>query len=164
MRPLVAVLAFLVALPMIVAPTAAGAQSVGSYLAMRIDESELPLADRVTDGDGTTYLVQFERMVLSLRAGNKFRAAVRFKRSLTTADARAGGRNAPVQSMTVTGRYEVTGRAIRFIADSTSETKGVTMLDGTIDGAQRISLPFDYRNGATQRRRVLRLQFRSDIL
>ena len=160
MRTLVAAFACLVALP-----TIARAQNVGSYLAVRIDASELPLADRVTDSDGTTYLVQFERMVLSLRAGNKFRAAVRFKRSLTTGDTRAGGgRAAPVQSMTVTGRYEVTGKSIRFIADSTSETKGVTMLDGTIDGAQRISLPFDYRNGATQRRRVLRLQFRSDIL
>jgi hypothetical protein len=145
-------------------PATAHAQAVGSYLALRIDESPLPLADRVTDTDGTTYLVEFERMVVSLRAGNKFRASVRFKRSLTTSDARAGTRNAPIQSMTVTGRYEVTGQEIRFIADSTSETKGVSMLNGTIEGPQRISLPFDYRNGAVQRRRVLRLQFRNDIL
>ncbi|MCE9600979.1 MAG: hypothetical protein K8S21_02035 [Gemmatimonadetes bacterium] len=145
-------------------PAAAHAQAVGSYLALRIDESPLPLADRVTDTDGTTYLVEFERMVLSLRSGNKFRAAVRFKRSLSTSDSRAGSRTAPIQSMTVTGRYEVTGKEIRFIADSTSDTRGVRMLNGTIDGAQRLSLPFDYRNGAVQRRRVLRLQFRNDIL
>lgn len=145
-------------------PATAHAQAVGSYLALKIDESPLPLADRVTDTDGTTYLVEFERMVVSLRGGNKFRASVRFKRSLTTSDARIGTRNAPIQSMTVTGRYEVTGKEIRFIADSTSETKGVSMLNGTIEGPQRISLPFDYRNGAAQRRRVLRLQFRSDIL
>lgn len=145
-------------------PAPARAQAVGSYLALTIDDAPLPLADRVSDADGTTYLVEFERMVLSLRAGNKFRAAVRFKRSLTTSDSRAGGRSAPIQSMTVTGRYEVTGREIRFIADSTSQTKGMRMLNGTIDGPLRLSLPFDYRNGAVQRRRVLRLQLRTDIL
>lgn len=144
-------------------PATAPAQVVGSYLALRIDDAPLPLADRVTDTDGTTYVVEFERLVLSLRAGNKFRAAVRFKRSLTTADSRTGGRSAPIQSMTVTGRYEVTGKEIRFIADSSSDTEGVKMLNGTIDGPQRLSLPFDYRNGAVQRRRVLRLQFRNDI-
>ena len=161
MRLRLAVLPFALALAL---PATVRAQAVGSYLALKIDESPLPLADRVTDTDGTTYLVEFERMVVSLRAGNKFRASVRFKRSLTTSDARAGTRNAPIQSMTVTGRYEVTGKEIRFIADSTSETKGVSMLNGTIEGPQRISLPFDYRNGAVQRRRVLRLQFRNDIL
>lgn len=161
MRLRLAVLPLALALAL---PATVRAQAVGSYLALKIDESPLPLADRVTDTDGTTYLVEFERMVVSLRAGNKFRASVRFKRSLTTSDARAGTRNAPIQSMTVTGRYEVTGKEIRFIADSTSETKGVSMLNGTIEGPQRISLPFDYRNGAVQRRRVLRLQFRNDIL
>lgn len=161
MRLRLAVLPLALALAL---PATVRAQAVGSYLALKIDESPLPLADRVTDLDGTTYLVEFERMVVSLRAGNKFRASVRFKRSLTTSDARTGTRNAPIQSMTVTGRYEVTGKEIRFIADSTSETKGVSMLNGTIEGPQRISLPFDYRNGAVQRRRVLRLQFRSDIL
>lgn len=145
-------------------PATAPAQAVGSYLALKIDDAPLPLADRVTDTDGTTYVVEFERMVLSLRAGNKFRAAVRFRRSLTTADTRTGSRAAPIQSMTVTGRYEVTGTEIRFIADSSSDTKGVKMLNGSIDGPQRLSLPFDYRNGAVQRRRVLRLQFRNDIL
>ncbi len=146
------------------AAPAARAQQPGSYLATRIDQSVLPLADRVTDTDGTTYLVQFERMVLSLRSGNRFRAAVRFRRTLTTADARAQARQAPIQSMTVTGRYEIDGTAIRFIADSTSEMKGVRMLDGTVQGDQRISVPFDYRNGAVQRKRVLQLQFREDIL
>lgn len=143
-------------------PLQAQAQQVGSYLAMRIDQSPLPLSDRVTDDDGTTYLVEFERMVLSLRSGNRFRAAVRFKRTLSAQGARS--REAPIQSMTVTGRYEVTGTTIRFVADSTGELKGVRMLDGTIEGPQRISVPFDYRNGAVQRQRVLRLQFRGDIL
>ncbi len=143
-------------------PLQARAQQVGSYLAMRIDQSPLPLSDRVTDDDGTTYLVEFERMVLSLRSGNRFRAAVRFKRTLSAQGTRS--REAPIQSMTVTGRYEVTGTTIRFVADSSGELKGVKMLDGTVEGPQRISVPFDYRNGAVQRQRVLRLQFRGDIL
>ena len=140
------------------------AQQPGSYLAMRIDQSALPLADRVTDNDGTTYLVEFERLVLSLRSGNRFRAAVRFKRTLTSNDPRAQSRTAPVQSMTVTGRYEITGTTIRFIADSSSQTRGVKMLDGTVDSPQRISVPFDYRNGSVERKRVLTLQYRADIL
>ncbi len=164
MRLALAAVVLTLAVPTLAVPATTHAQAVGSYLALKIDDAPLPLADRVTDTDGTTYLVEFERMVLSLRAGNKFRAAVRFKRSLTTADTRAGGRSAPIQSMTVTGRYEVTGKEIRFIADSSSDTKGVKMLNGTIDGPQRLSLPFDYRNGAAQRRRVLRLHFRNDIL
>lgn len=143
-------------------PLQARAQQVGSYLAMRIDQAPLPLSDRVTDDDGTTYLVEFERMVLSLRSGNRFRAAVRFKRTLSAQGTRS--REAPIQSMTVTGRYEVTGTTIRFVADSSGELKGVKMLDGTVEGPQRISVPFDYRNGAVQRQRVLRLQFRGDIL
>ncbi|MBK7906280.1 MAG: hypothetical protein IPJ78_06930 [Gemmatimonadetes bacterium] len=143
-------------------PRAAQAQRAGSYLAMRIDNAPLPLADRVTDDDGTTYLVEFERLVLSLRSGNRFRAAVRFKRTLSTSGARS--RQAPIQSMTVTGRYEVTGTSIRFLADSSSEMRGVRMLDGTVEGPQRISVPFDYRNGAVERKRVLKLEFRGDIL
>ena len=143
-------------------PRAALAQRAGSYLAMRIDNAPLPLADRVTDDDGTTYLVEFERLVLSLRSGNRFRAAVRFKRTLSTSGARS--RQAPIQSMTVTGRYEVTGTSIRFLADSSSEMRGVRMLDGTVEGPQRISVPFDYRNGAVERKRVLKLEFRGDIL
>ena len=143
-------------------PRAARAQRAGSYLAMRIDNAPLPLADRVTDDDGTTYLVEFERLVLSLRSGNRFRAAVRFKRTLSTSGARS--RQAPIQSMTVTGRDEVTGTSIRFLADSSSEMRGVRRLDGTVEGPQRISVPFDYRNGAVERKRVLKLEFRGDIL
>lgn len=158
-RPALLLLALL---SLAIVPRAALAQRAGSYLAMRIDNAPLPLADRVTDDDGTTYLVEFERLVLSLRSGNRFRAAVRFKRTLSTSGARS--RQAPIQSMTVTGRYEVTGTSIRFLADSSSEMRGVRMLDGTVEGPQRISVPFDYRNGAVERKRVLKLEFRGDIL
>jgi hypothetical protein len=145
-------------------PTAAPAQSAGAYLAMKIDSAALPLADRVTDDEGTTYLVEFDRLVLSLRSGNRFRASIQFRRTMVSGDRRAQGRQAPLQTMSVTGRYVVVGTEIRFDPDSTGEGKGLRMLAGTIDGPRRITLPFDYRNGALERRRVLELHRRDDIL
>lgn len=144
----------------------AAAQATGSYLALRIDQSPLPLADRVTDTDGTTYLIEFDRMVLSLRAESRFRAIVRFRRTLTSAagQARGGGRAAPLQTMTVTGRYTVTGTAIRFTPDASDETRGLRILDGRIESRTRIAVPFDYRNGRVTRNRTLRLELRTDIL
>lgn len=147
-------------------PRAAIAQATGSYLALKIDQSPLPLADRVTDGDGTTYLIEFDRLVLSLRAENRFRAIVRFRRTLTSAAGRSrgGGRPAPLQTMTVTGRYEVTDRAIRFTPDTSEQTRGLRILDGTIESRTRIAVPFDYRNGRVTRNRTLRLELRPNIL
>lgn len=144
----------------------AAAQATGSYLALRIDQSPLPLADRVTDTDSTTYLIEFDRMVLSLRAESRFRAIVRFRRTLTSAagQARGGGRAAPLQTMTVTGRYTVTGTAIRFTPDASDETRGLRILDGRIESRTRIAVPFDYRNGRVTRNRTLRLELRTDIL
>lgn len=144
----------------------AAAQATGSYLALRIDQSPLPLADRVTDTDGTTYLIEFDRMVLSLRAESRFRAIVRFRRTLTSAagQARGSGRAAPLQTMTVTGRYTVTGTAIRFTPDTSDETRGLRILDGRIESRTRIAVPFDYRNGRVTRNRTLRLELRTDIL
>ncbi len=147
-------------------PLDASAQATGSYLALKIDQSPLPLADRVTDGDGTTYLIEFDRMVLSLRSESRFRAIVRFRRTLTSAagQARGGGRGAPLQTMTVTGRYAVTGNAIRFVPDASDATRGLRILDGTIESRTRIAVPFDYRNGRVTRNRMLRLERRTDIL
>jgi hypothetical protein len=153
---------FLVAAPAAARP--ARAQDAGAYLAMRIDSAALPLSDRVTDDEGTTYLVEFDRLVLSLRSGNRFRASVRFRRTMVSSDRRAQGRQAPLQSLSVTGRYEVVGSEIRFDPDSTGDGKGLRMLAGTILGPRRITVPFDYRNGAVQRRRVLELHRRDDIL
>ena len=158
------VVAILASALMVARPAAA--QATGSYLALRIDQSPLPLADRVTDTDGTTYLIEFDRMVLSLRAESRFRAIVRFRRTLTSAagQARGGGRAAPLQTMTVTGRYAVTGTTIRFTPDASEETRGLRILDGRIESRTRIAVPFDYRNGRVTRNRTLRLELRTDIL
>lgn len=141
----------------------AAAQANGAYLAMRIDSSALPLADRVTDDEGTTYLVEFDQLVLSLRSANRFRASIRFRRTMVSSDRRAQVRQAPLQTMSVSGRYEIVGSEIRFDPDSTGDGKGLRMLAGSIDGPRRITVPFDYRNGAVQRRRVLELHRRDDI-
>jgi hypothetical protein len=144
--------------------TPAAQAEAGAYLAMRIDSAALPLSDRVTDDEGTTYLVQFDRLVLSLRSGNRFRASIQFRRTMVSSDRRAQLRQAPLQTMSVTGLYEIVGTEIRFDPDSTGDGKGLKMLSGTIVGPRRITLPFDYRNGAMQRRRLLELHRRDDIL
>lgn len=142
------------------------AQTMGAYRADRIDQSPLPMTDRVTDAQGTTYLVEFDRLVLSLRSGSRFRAEVRFRRTLTSTggSTRGNTRTAPVQSMTVTGTFAVTGSAIRFTPDPSADTQGLQMLDGTVESSGRIAVPFDYRNGAIARRRTLRLIHAPNIL
>jgi len=151
--------------PALLAASAPGAaaQAIGSYLATRIDSAPPPLADRVTDEDGTTYLVQFERLVVSLRSGNRFRASVRFRRTLISSDRRAQAREVPIQTMTVSGTYAVVAGEIIFTPDTAGDAKGLRMLAGRVERTDRISVPFAYRNGAVQRRRVLELVRRDDI-
>lgn len=159
-------LVIMMALFPIVCPVALPAQTMGAYLADRIDQAPLPMTDRVTDPQGTTYLVEFERLVLSLRSGNRFRAVVRFRRTLTSVggSTRSLARSTPVQSMTVNGTFAVTGSAIRFTPDPSADTQGLQMLDGTVESSGRIAVPFDYRNGAVSRRRILRLRHAPNIL
>lgn len=154
------------ALTLALLPVALPAQTLGAYLADRIDQAPLPMTDRVTDPQGTTYLVEFERLVLSLRNGNRFRAVVRFRRTLTSVggSTRTLARSTPVQSMTVNGTFAVVGRAIRFTPDPSADTQGLQMLDGTVESSGRIAVPFDYRNGAVSRRRILRLTHAPNIL
>lgn len=150
----------------LVAPRALPAQPLGAYLADRIDQSPLPMSDRVTDPQGTTHLVEFDRLVLTLRSGNRFRAIVRFRRTLTasTGTARRGGRATPLQSTTVNGTFAIEGNAIRFTPDPSADTQGLQMLDGLVESGGRIAVPFDYRNGAITRRRTLRLRHAPNIL
>ncbi|NJN84342.1 MAG: hypothetical protein HC802_20065 [Caldilineaceae bacterium] len=89
---------------------------------------------------------------------------MRFRRTLIAADPRAQARSAPIQSFTVSGTYAVTAGEIQFTPDSTGEGKGMRMLAGRVAGRDRITVPFTYRNGTVQRRRVLELVRRDDIL
>lgn len=128
----------------------------GTFVASRIDREALPLKDQVVDDDGTLYLIEFDRLVLALRADNTFRASVRYRRTLFSSDLRSRGRPTPLQNMTVTGTFDVSAdNQIRFTPDPTQENRGLRMLAGTVKGARELEVPFQYRNGTQQRNRVL---------
>lgn len=137
---------------------------VGTFLATRIDREALPLTDQVVDEDGTLYLIEFDRLVLSLRADRSFRASVRYRRTLFAKDPRGRGRGTPLQTMTVTGTYAVEAGAIRFTPDPSEETRGLRMLAGRVRSARELEVPFHYRNGTQARDRVLTMSRRDDIL
>lgn len=140
------------------------ARLAGTFAASRIDREPLPLQDRVEDEDGTEYLIEFDRLFLSLRADQRFRASVRYRRTLFAADPRGRDRRTPLQSLTVTGTYTLAGDSIRFTPDPSDETRGLRMLAGSVRSARELVIPFRYRNGTQQRDRTLTLQRRDDIL
>lgn len=133
-------------------------------MATRIDREQLPLKDEVVDEEGTLYLIEFDRLVLSLRDDATFRASVRFRRTLFAKDPRGRSRPTPLQNMTVTGTYVVQNGEIRFTPDASDETKGLRMLAGTVRSAAELEIPFHYRNGTRDRDRVLVMARRDDIL
>ena len=138
---------------------------VGTFMATRIDRDTLPLQDRVVDEDGTLYLIEFDRLVIALNDDLSFRASVRYRRTLFTAAPRGRGRTTPLQTMTVTGTYDVNGKGeIRFTPDESNETKGLRMMAGTVRSARELSIPFHYRNGTQERDRTLTLTRRDNIL
>lgn len=130
-------------------PTGPG---LASYVAVSVNGGKLPSTDQVSDADGARYLVEFDELVLALRANNQFRASLRYRQSLAV-KGMAMSRE-PIQSMTVYGRYEVRGNALRFIPDPKKGGKGIEILDGTFEG-RRIDVPFWYRNGQVSRKAQL---------
>jgi hypothetical protein len=136
---------------------------VGTFVAARIDREQFPVTDRVVDDDGTTYLIEFDRMVLSLTRDRTFRASVRFRRTLHAKDPRGRDRTVPLQAMTVTGTYDVARDSIRFVPDSSSGTGSVRMLAGAVTTTRELSIPFHYRNGTQERQRTLVMQRRDNI-
>jgi hypothetical protein len=130
------------------AGTAAG-PAVASYVASTVNGGPLPSRDKVTDTRGTMYLVEFDELVLAIRPGMQFRAALRYRQTMATKGETMG--REPIQRMTVYGRYEARGNALRFIPDPKRGGKGIEILDGTF-GPGRIDVPFFYRNGSVSRR------------
>ncbi len=161
MRPLALLALALLAIP---ASLAAQRSVAGTFMASRIDREPLPVTDRVIDADSTEYLIEFDRLILSLRDDRRFRASIRYRRTLFSSDPRGRARGTPLQSMTVTGTYAIDGDSIRFTPDETGETRGLRMQVATIRSAREISLPFHYRNGTHARDRTLVMQKRDDIL
>mgnify|MGYP001606893930 FL=1 len=103
----------------------------------------------MSDRDGTQYVVEFDELVLALRPGYQFRAALRYRQTLALKGSSIG--RDPIQRMTVYGRYEVHGNALRFVPDPKRGGKGIEILDGTFT-AGRIDVPFFYRNGQVTRK------------
>lgn len=137
---------------------------IGTFLATQIDREPLPLTDKVVDDDGTLYLIEFDRLVLSLRDDLTFRAAVRYRRTLFSSDPRGRSRPTPLQNMTVTGTFEVVDDEIRFTPDASNETRGLKMLAGNIRSGRELVIPFHYRNGTQERDRTLVVSRRDNIL
>jgi len=138
--------------------------SAGTFLAERIDRESLPQTDRVVDTDGTIYLIVFDRLALSLRADKSFRASVRYRRTLYSADPRGRNRTIPLQTMSVTGTYELVGNVIKFNPDPSEDARGLRILEGIVVGPREISLPFHYRNGNTDRDRTLVMRRNDNVL
>lgn len=138
--------------------------AAGTFVAERIDRDPLPQTDRVVDEDGTTYLIVFDRLILSLRADGRFRASVRYRRTLYANDPRGRDRTVPLQTMAVTGRYEIVGSEVRFTPDPSEETRGLRMLAGTVTSGREITVPFQYRNGTRERDRRLVMRRNDNIL
>ncbi len=131
------------------APAAPAGPALASYVAISVNGGKLPSTDVVTDQHGTRYLVEFDELVLAIRAGSQFRASLRYRQSL--AEKGSAMQREPIQSMTVYGRYVATGNALRFIPDPKRGGKGIEILDGTFEGS-RIDVPFWYRNGQVSRK------------
>ena len=128
-------------------PAAAG-PAAASYVAVSVNGGKLPSVDRVSDSNGTKYLVEFDEMVLAIRARGEFRAALRYRQSLAVKGSALS--REPIQRMTVYGRFEVHGNTLRFIPDPKRGGKGIEILDGTF-APGRIDVPFWYRNGQVSR-------------
>ena len=128
---------------------AATGPAVASYVASSVNGGALPSRDKVTDKGGTMFLVEFDELVLAIRPGMQFRAALRYRQTMATKGESMG--REPIQRMTVYGRYEAHGNALRFIPDPKRGGKGIEILDGTF-GPGRIDVPFFYRNGSVSRR------------
>lgn len=123
--------------------------ALASYVAVSVNGGKLPSTDLVTDPHGTRFLVEFDELVLAIRAQGQFRASLRYRQSL--AEKGTAIRREPIQSMTVYGRYVAQGNTLRFIPDPKRGGKGIEILDGTF-AAGRIDVPFWYRNGQVSRK------------
>lgn len=141
--------ALLAQAPSVGVPAASPGPALASYVAISVNGGKLPSTDQVSDPHGTKFLVEFDELVLAIRTGHQFRASLRYRQSL--AEKGAAMVREPIQSMTVYGRYEARGNALKFIPDPRRGGKGIEILDGTF-AAGRIDVPFWYRNGQVSRK------------
>jgi hypothetical protein len=140
------------------APAAAPARASGppaaSYVSQRLNGKPLPVTDRVADDKGVQYLIEFNELILAIRANHEFRASLKYRQTLAAKGAHIG--QDPLQKMTVYGTWSVVGAELRFVPDPKRGGNGLRILTGTFS-ATRIDVQFDYRNGSVTRRAAVAL-------
>jgi hypothetical protein len=122
---------------------------VASYVSQRLNGKPLPVTDRVTDDKGVQYLIEFDELILAIRANHEFRATLKYRQTLAAKGAHIG--QDPLQKMVVYGTWAVAGTELRFVPDPKRGGTGLQILAGTFHGRE-IDVPFDYRNGSVSRR------------
>src|SRR5665647_486385 len=115
-------------------PAGPAGPAVASYVAVSVNGGKLPSRDKVSDKDGTQYVVEFDELVLAIRPAMQFRAALRYRQTLALKGAAI--ERDPIQRMTVYGRYEVRGNTLRFVPDPKRGGKGIQILDGTFSSGR----------------------------
>jgi hypothetical protein len=130
-------------------PARAAEPAAASYVSQRLNGKPLPLTDRVSDDKGVQYLIEFDELILGIRANHEFRAALKYRQTLAAKGARFG--QDPLQKMIVYGTWAVVGTELRFVPDPKRGGNGLRILTGTFKGRE-IDVPFDYRNGSVSRR------------
>jgi hypothetical protein len=123
--------------------------AVASSVSQRLNGKPLPMTDRAVDDKGVQYLIEFDELILGIRAHHEFRAALKYRQTLASKGAQIG--QDPLQKMVVYGTWSVVGTELRFVPDPKRGGNGLRILTGTFS-AREIDVPFDYRNGSVSRR------------
>ncbi len=137
------------------------APAIGTYVSSRLDGKRLPVKDFADDDHGTRYLIEFDELVVTLRASGEFRAALRYRQTLAPKGVLTS--QEPLQRMIVYGTWSRAGRELRFVPDPRRGGEGLTILNGTFTG-RTITVPFDYRNGGVMRHATVLLVFDPSII
>jgi hypothetical protein len=130
-------------------PTRAAEPAVAAYVSQRLNGKPLPVTDRVSDDKGVQYMIEFDELILGIRANHEFRAALKYRQTLASKGAQIG--RDPLQKMIVYGTWAVVGSELRFVPDPKRGGNGLRILAGTFHGRE-IDVPFDYHNGSVSRR------------
>ena len=123
--------------------------ALGNYLSSRLNGKPLPVIDRASDDAGMQYLIEFDELILGIRANHEFRAALRYRQTLAAKGERLS--RDPIQKMIVFGTWAVEGAELRFTPDPNRGGSGLRILTGRAFGS-RLEVPFDYQNGTVTRR------------
>jgi hypothetical protein len=141
--------------------SADSAPTIGTYVSSRLDGKKLPVKDLADDDHGTQFLIEFDELVLALRANGEFRATLRYRQTLAPKGVPAS--QEPLQRMIVYGTWMRAGRELRFVPDPKRGGEGLTILNGTFT-ARTITVPFDYRNAGVARRATVLLVYDPSII